>query len=287
MGEDNRKFSEDVQKEVLFFLLDAQDCRLQRCVIKEKIKSQLIEKNYRSKPYSEKQLDKSLSTTLSRVLVRLCMKEKIIESDPKGHMETYYFIPKKKQQIARETLESIIKHQEFGPQFESLIGIASPEELHTLTKAILSFPQWEFSDFIRQKIFERTGQNFDVSSFQGVIYNIRTRELLKQFKLLKAPREILEVGGRIVSGQATTAFENLTFYYYPADIDSAIDWLKFDLKMQQVGQATYLEIVERQNPKLGKIIRQRYTELLGKDFENLILETRRKRIEEQKNKGPS
>lgn len=284
MGVDDRKFSEDVQKEVLFSLLNAQGCRLQRCIIKEKIKSRLIDKNYHPKPYSEDQLTKSLSTTLSRVLDRLCVREKLIESDPQ-HMESFYYIPKKKQKIARKKLESILNTQEFGPQFAELIGIASAEELQTLTKNILSFPQYEFADWIRQKIFEGIKQNFDVSDFQGAIYNIRTRGILEQFKSLNVPLQILEVGERIVSGQNTTAFENLTFYYYPADIDSAIDWLKYDLKMQEDGQATYLEIIEHQNPELGKIFRQRYTELLGKDFENLILETRRKRIAEQKNKG--
>jgi hypothetical protein len=268
MGEDDGKFSEDVRKEVLFFLLDAQDCRLQRCIIKEKIKNRLIDKKYLPKPYSEDKIRGSLNTTLSRILDTLCVREKLIESDPQ-HMESFYYIPKSKQKIAKKRLESILNAQKYGPQFASLIGIASTEELQTLTKNILSFPQYEFADFIHQKIIEgkgQKGQNFNVSDFDGAIYNIRTRGILEQFKSLNVPSQILEVGEKIVSGQNTTPFEDLTFYYYPADIDNAVDWLKYDLKMQQDGQVSNLEIIEHQNPELGKIYRQRYTDLLGKGF---------------------
>ena len=281
LGDEERRFSEDIRKEALFCLIDAEDCRLQRCEIKKKIETRLTNKNYLPSAYGKKKLDGNLNTTLSRVLVRLCMKDKLVESDPKGHMESFYFIPKGKQAVARETLAFELKKQEHMPHLEDLLEFATNEELQELTRAYLTFPQWDFiSCFEIEDRYFKPGENLPLlqnkeinegsyySKFNGKIfqlhvtqlempYTIRHRKLIKDFKTAGAPQAIVKIGEDMIKGQNVHPLDQAIFYYYPADASSAVNWLK-QFPREREKQATVLLMIAERDQKIAELYRQKY-----------------------------
>lgn len=280
-------FSKEVRRATLFFLLDESNCRLQRCEIEKKIRKQFIDINYKPKPYKAEQLDRSLKTTLERVLNHLCIKDKLTTQDSKGHMETYYSIPKNKQQAARETLVSEQKNQQYMPHLMDLIKFSTKEELQEMVIQYLTIPQWDMVDctditndhpfeenlrlcqndsspYSNDSYFFKIGNRFyeahAVCLQAQIPYMIRTRKLLCDFKNARTPPDVIKIGEALVSNQQVHPLDKIMFFLYPADIDQSIEWFKkYPEHIEQT--KIILGILKRRHFDLIELYQRKYTDI--------------------------
>jgi hypothetical protein len=98
---------------------------------------------------------------------------------------------------------------------------------------------------------------------------LKTKIYLEKLKSSGAPKDVLELGEKILENKATV-FETFKFFYYPADESAVISWVAMDPRRRfdlYNPKPSLLELMLKRDAEYAKIIEDRVDSFDGLFFE--------------------
>jgi len=237
----------EIRITILGELLNAKNNTLRWMMIRQQIFKKFAVNTDQEHPYKEK----AINETLSRVLKNLLSERLInVQGPPKARD---YYIPS----ISIAKVQTIVSDHEAFQDISSLLNYAKDaNEVRELNSFLVSEPPYKLltmSDVVL------TSEGKMLTRIMPIV---KTRYILNKLSGEKAPKEVLDLGDKILKGESTV-FENLKFYYYPIDEASAGYWFSIDFRRKEKKEKAYLDLIAAKDFDYSKILVKRYKELLN------------------------